>query len=225
METEFELMIANQGKALRMALGGVTAICLAAVGLAVALRGAPLAVAVAAPALLFAGGFYGLLEWAKRSVGEPTLVVISPREVRVLNRRTGLEKQVPLAEIVSYQHVLTAEAMGLHLRLKNGQKVQLGTNTTLYGEQDFDTMVGEFERALDRQRQPLGEAAATLREKTFFEKRISTIIMAGFSALLAVTVVYGLITQKPLKASSFTGIAAYIGYATSWYAARKQRQA
>jgi hypothetical protein len=63
-----------------------------------------------------------------------------------------------------------------------------------------------------------------LREKTFFEKPISTFILFVYAAAIAAMLWQVFIHDKPFKGSYFTSIGFFIAYLVAWLAGREKRR-
>ena len=180
--------------------------------------------------LAIGGGFYGAFRLAKKLGAREVLVIVASDSITVLDHGSGAEKLVRYDEIVTYRYMAYNGAQELRLRMKDGSKQKIGINNNLHSDQDLGTLVSEFEAALTLRQQdqtaPNSQAlSGPLREKTFFEKPISTIVFillaAGMGYLLWIIVA----EEKPVRGSLFTAAASFIAYFVAWYAARERRNA
>ncbi|HEY9807331.1 MAG TPA: hypothetical protein V6D04_12230 [Candidatus Obscuribacterales bacterium] len=193
MEKQFELMLPKTWRLLALGFSGLGLIFAGSIRLLDWLelsKGADITAFV----LLILGGGYGLWRLLQRIGGDPTLVTIGHDKLVVLNRRSGDERRIDFADIASYRFMAFNAAEELRLTLQDGSRMKLATNTNLYSSQNFMGMVQAFEVALEQYQQHAGRVAATLREKTFFEKPIGKL----FSLLHAVgiAVISGQILSK-----------------------------
>ncbi|OGX88162.1 hypothetical protein BEN48_10060 [Hymenobacter glacialis] len=188
---------------------------------------------------LGASFLYGFVWLMKIFAIEPSLITIATDCITVLNKTSGEENRLLFNKIASYQYSVYRGGKQLRLKLRDSTVVNLSDKS-----QRFATMVGEFETALALHQQPLttsllsSEKAGddimgipsyaesphtTIREKTFFEKRISTVLMAILSVVMVLLTCSVLLSSRPVKGSLFLAYSGYISYATTWWIARKQR--
>jgi len=223
MERTFELILPNTGRLLAIWLSGLAA----GVALAVALgKGTELSndtVFVVLMALLLGGG-YGLFRLTKKYGSRPTQVALTPDSLTVLDRPTGQSRRVAFADIASYRFSAFNGAEELRIKLLDGSKHKIGINTNLHDDQSLTELVQAFEAALALHR-PAGQEGAVIREKTFFEKKISTVILIVFGAFMAWAVWMIIESDKPIRGNMFTALASFIAYVVAWYRAREQRRA
>ena len=83
-------------------------------------------------------------------------------------------------------------------------------------------MVEEFELAMAEYAQ-VGQQQPVRRERTFFEKPLSTLVMVVFTGAMVFILWHLITTDKPVRGSAFTSLGAYIAYAAAWLAGTKRR--
>ena len=239
MEKVFDLELTNQRKLGWLAFGFTVIFTAVMVGGIVALLDYGTIATYAVLLSLGAGFVYGLIWLLKIFAIEPSLVTIATDSITVLNKTSGEENRLLFNEITSYQYSIYDGGKQLRLKYRDSTIVKLSDKS-----QEFATMVREFEMALARHQQPIttsllsSEKAGddimgipnsaesphnTIREKTFFEKRISTILMAIMSVVIVWLTCSVLLSSRPIKGSLFLAYSGYISYATIWWIARKQR--
>ncbi|ALW86847.1 hypothetical protein AUC43_18250 [Hymenobacter sedentarius] len=175
--------------------------------------------------LLLLGGAYGLFKLTKKYGGRPTLVTLADDNITVLDQHSEELRHIVFADISSYRFSAFNGAEELRMKLKDGTKQKIGINTNLYGEQSLDELVREFEAALALHQPTAGQEDAIMREKTFFEKKISTVVFVLFGALIAWVVWMITMSEKPIHGNMLTGFASFIAYAVAWHRARERRRA
>ena len=170
---------------------------------------------------ILGGGAYGV-HWAlKKWISYPVAVRVKPNQLEMRRLDVYIVTIIPFAEVVSYRFKVDNGVWQLHFKLFSGGTVKLQTNY-IFGEvESFIEMaqaVGQAASVYQRQ-----IPAAMLREKGFFEKSISTVILTVYTGIS------GLIIGIEIHRSStswaavvqITGI--YLLYLYLWYRDRKQR--
>lgn len=224
MKQEFELVQSNTGRLLLMWLGGLVLVTAVAIwGSVQLLAGAGKNIQFAWLGLVMVGGVYVLHRSAKAVGAVPTRVTVAPDRLTIYQPQSSEETQVLFSQIAAYRAWNYNGAHALRLTLKDERKLQLRINSQLHSDQDFGGMVAAFEAAIAHFQQESGPATLVRRERNFFEKPISTLLLVLLTAFL-VGVVYVLVTKHlPVKGSLFVGLGSYITYLASWYAARERR--
>ena len=222
MEKQFELVMPNQGRVMLIWFGGIVLLlALALGGMSLLSFDKNLTTGWMVVALL--GGIYGLFRLTKTVGSEAKCVTLNADRLVVLNRRTGVEQHVPFTAIASYRFLAFNGAEELRLKLKDDSKVKIGISTQLHSEQDLTELVREFEAALGQHQQDQ-PSPASLREKTFFEKPMSTVLLGLMAVPLAVMTWFIILDPSTVKGSTFMGYSGFIAYLVAWYAARERRR-
>ena len=224
MQQAFELIQSNTGKLLLMWMGGLALVTAVAIGGSVwLLAGAGPAPVAAWLGVVVLGGAYGLHRLGKTVSAVPTRVTVSPDRLTIYLPRSGEETPVPFAQLAAYRASRYNGAEALRLTLKDGRKMQIKINNQLHNGQDFAGMVAAFEAALGHYQQASGPAAAVQRERSFFEKPVSSWVFGAFTAALAWVGWFLATGPHPVKSSLFVALGSYISYATAWHGARARR--
>ena len=171
-------------------------------------------------------GLVLLYRGVKAAGALPTLVTVAPDQLLIAKPRTGEETQVPYAQLASYRASSFNGNDELRLTLADGRRVKVAVSTQLYGEQPFGEMVAAFEAAIGAHPRPAGAAQPVVRERSFFEKPISTYLLVVFTAFLAGAVWLLVTNDRPARGGSLIGvIGSYVAYIAAWLAARERRNA
>jgi hypothetical protein len=227
MKQEFELTQTNTLQLALVLFGGLAGLLL------LTFKGAGL-LGIAADSTLEKAWYIGtagvglvLLFRACKAVGAvPTLVTIAPDRLLILKTRTGEEVQVPYTQIAAYRAQTFNGNDELRLTLHDGRRHKVVANTQLYGDQPFGAMVAAFEAALAAHPRPADAAQAVVREPTFFEKPLSTVVLVALTAFLAWAAWMILVHDRAMKAGSLIGaLGGYAAYVAAWLAARERRKA
>lgn len=223
MKREFELLMPNTARLLLIWLGGlVLVIGLALGGMVLLLKVHPY-LGIGWFVAAFGGGMWGMLRLAKTLGSDPNLVTLTAHSLTVLNRRTGQEQLLLFAELAAYRFSAFNGAEKLRLSTRDGRRLTLAVNTQMHEDQSLMELVGEFEAALELHRERNGEAGGPVREKSFFEQKISTLVLVLFTAALVLLTVLLVMSDKPVRGNVFGGYVLYIAYLVAWYAARERR--
>lgn len=224
MPQDFELVQTNTGKLLLVWVGGF------AVVLAVAIKGNDLLLTGASKNLhltwflgVVLGGLYGLYRLGKAVSAVPTVVRVAPDRLTIFTPHSGEETQVPFADLAAYRASSYNGAEALRLTLHDARRLHVKINSRLYDGQDFGGMVAAFETAVGRFRADAGPAVAVRRERSFFEKPVSTVVWAVFTAFLVGTGWVIVTGPHPVKGSLFMALGSYLSYSAAWYSARARR--
>lgn len=227
MKQEFELTQTNSLKLVALFLAGLAAMFL------IAFQGGKLLKAAQHDTLekvwyigVLGVGLVALYRGCKAVGAVPTLVTVGPDRLLVLKTQTSEETQVPYAEIASYRAMSFNNRDELRLTLKDGSRCKVAVSSQLYGEQPFAAMVVAFEQAIGTYQPPDGAAQAVVRERTFFEKPISTFVLVALTAFLVFAVWVVLTSDRPARLGGQIGaLSAYAAYVAAWLAARERRNA
>ncbi|MBJ6110310.1 hypothetical protein JAO73_14900 [Hymenobacter sp. BT523] len=216
----------HTGKLLLVWLGGIVAILVvAAMGLNTGLAAANSIVRTIWFLAIVIGGMYGLFRVGKSISAEPTLVVIDGNGLAVLNQKTGETRLMRFSEIAAYRFTDFNNAEQFRVTSTDGTKLKIAINTKLSNGQSICRIVEAFEAELGVYQIQAGEIRPTLREKTFFEKPISTAVMALLFIGLAWLLWSVFTSAKPVKwGSLFLVCGNVLIYFSAWLAASGKRK-
>lgn len=169
------------------------------------------------------GGMCLLYRLGKAVSAVPTGVSVAADRLTIYEPQSGEETQVLSAEIAAYRASRFNGAGALRLTLKDGRTLHVKINSRLYGGQNFGGLVAAFEAAVGHFQQAANPAAVVRRGHNFFEKPISTLVLALFTACLAWARWVQVTGPNPVKANLFMVVSSYIAYFASWHAARERR--
>ncbi|GAB2865060.1 hypothetical protein [Hymenobacter ruber] len=225
MEEQFHFTLTNRIKLAGLMLGGLLLLMF---GLKAAdTLTVPLAISKDVKLLIFvvwmAGGLYLLYRLLKKFSGEEALITISLDKVVIARSDEGTEKQIPLASIIAYRHSTYNSDDILRLKMRDGTRTRLVISDFFHGGQSphFAAMVTALETAIAKQ-SPSDEQPVALREKTLFEKPISTILLAPFAATM-VWMTWEQMHRHHISGSFFSAWGIFGAYLVAWLAAREQR--
>ncbi|GAB3650363.1 hypothetical protein GCM10027594_25610 [Hymenobacter agri] len=222
MKQEFELIKTNVARLLLVWVVGLVVV------LTVAVKGLDLLEATSKNGrmvwffVVVGGGFYLLYRIGKAVSGVPLVVVVAPDRLTIMPQ-TSEETQVLFSEIMAYRASSFNGAEELRLTLKDASKLKINVSSRLYDNKDFDGMVQAFETAVGMHQTQLGQPAAVVRERTFFEKPISTIVLVLFTAGMVWAVWMIATSPRPVRGSTFSALGSYLVYVGAWWAARERR--
>ena len=223
-EKQFFLQLSNRYKALALVLGiGMPVIigCDQAVELVVALlrmsKGAQMAFYLA----VVGGGFYGVYRVVKHLSAVPTVVTVGTNRLTIMNQKTKQQRELPFEVIAAYRAVDFNGMADLRLKLIDGQKLTLHANSYLHSEQNFAGMVKAFEQAVRRQQ---GRKGTTIvRERTLFEKPLSTFLLVPFAALMVWVSWNQHAHHRHVSVSLYSLWGIFSAYVVAWFSGRAQR--
>ena len=156
-------------------------------------------------------------KWAKYKV----VVTVGVDQVNLHYLNSNRKTTILFGSLLSYRYETFNGRLVLCFRLINSRKVKMVAHDMFGKVGDFTGLVQAVEQAVKQYRGH--NTLAIIREKGFFEKRISTVI------LVAVTLLYGCLIWKiihqvlPIRGSMITGLGIYIAYLGAWLAASKRR--
>ncbi|TFZ67787.1 hypothetical protein E4631_07415 [Hymenobacter sp. UV11] len=173
-------------------------------------------------AVLGGGGWLGYQAY-KKLVIVSAKVLLSDTAIQVVDQDKEL-LVVPYDTIKAYRYQSFNDAEELRITLKNNERLKIRSNSKLTKVGDFSGMVAAFEAQLT-QRQDLGAIEAVTREKSFFEKKISTWLLVAMTVLigmLTVDLMTGTHSKRP--GSLFMVYGNYLIYLGAWIAASARRK-
>ncbi|MBH8557932.1 hypothetical protein [Hymenobacter negativus] len=225
MGNQFYFILTNRIKLAGLMIGGLLLLMF---GLkTVDTLTAPLAVSKTVKLLVFlvwmAGGLYLLYRLSKKFSGEAALITISSDKLVIARSDAGTEKQILLASITAYRHSTYNSDDILRLKMRDGTRTSLVISDFFHGGQSlhFAAMVTALETAVAEQLR-LNEQPVTLREKTLFEKPISTVLLGPFAALM-VWMTWAQMHRLHTSGSFFSAWGIFSAYLVAWIAARERR--
>jgi hypothetical protein len=173
--------------------------------------------------VLGGGGFWGYRAYKKWALVASTVII--SEDAIVVTEGTYELLHVPFIAIASYRYQSVNDLEELRITLENGEKLKIRSNSKLTKIGNFAGMVDAFESQLTQQ-QATGALATIRREKSFFEKSISTWLLVAMSILLA-WLTLDLMTSAHVKrpASLFMVYGNYLIYLGAWLAASARRKA
>jgi membrane protein implicated in regulation of membrane protease activity len=224
MEQDFELIQSNTTRLLLVWVGGFAlVIAVAIMGIKLLGAGASKNLQLAWFMVVLLGGMYLLYRVGKAVSAVPTRVSVRSAQLTIVKPKSGEEIHVPFAHLTAYRASSFNGAEALRLTLKDASKLEVKVNSRLYDNQDFSGMVAAFETAVDHFQQAAGPASAVRRERNFFEKPISTLVLVVFTAGLVWAGWVVATGTRPVKGNHFMVLSSYIAYLVSWHAARERR--
>lgn len=169
------------------------------------------------------GGVYFLYRFVKKNCAEPTLITIDSERLTMLNLKSSLEQQLAFRDIAAYRYSSFNSNEELRLTLRDGTKMKYVVSDFFHGSPNFANMVRHLEAVLENY-QDEEEKPAVLREKTFFEKPISTVVLVAFVAVMAWMTWKVMTNSKTVPGSFFSSYGFLVAYLAAWYAGREHRR-
>ncbi|HEX8507375.1 MAG TPA: hypothetical protein VF630_18570, partial [Hymenobacter sp.] len=152
---------------------------------------------------LLAGGLgaYRLLRWwAKYEV----VVFVKEDQIAVQYIAEEREKIILFSELASYRYESFNGREVLCLKLRDGSKVKMVANDVFGKVGDFSGLSQAVGRAVDGYRGD--EASVIVREPSFFEKPISTIMLVVVTALYVALICKIVWDDLPISGNMITGV-------------------
>ncbi|MGI4871975.1 MAG: hypothetical protein ACRYFX_12455 [Janthinobacterium lividum] len=170
------------------------------------------------------GGGYAGWQAYKRAAIVPAVVTITPTELRVedLRPEPRLSQTVRLADVTTYLYSSYNNTKELRLNRADAPPLRL-RSTGLAKTNGFAPLLAAFEQAIGATPNPTGVAAR--REKSFFEKPISTYLLVVFTLVVAGAFFAVFTSKGRVHGNVFGGIGAYVAYVVAWRAAAVRRNA
>ena len=173
--------------------------------------------------VLGGGGWLGYRAY-KKLVIISAKVLLSDTAIQVVDQTREL-LAIPYDTISSYRYQSFNDAEELRITLKNNERLKIQSNSKLTKVGNFPSMVAAFENRLTQQQEG-GVIAAVTREKSFFEKKISTWLLVVMTVLIgAVTFDLLIGTHSKRPSSLFMVYGNYLIYIGAWLAASARRKA
>jgi hypothetical protein len=224
-------------KAFLNTLLGAIALFVAFVVLMLLLQGIYPSGAFAGGMLLLGGGGYTGYKAYKKAAIVLSLVSITDTDLSVRDlQQDRLTLIVRYVDIASYRYQSFNGADELRMTLHTGSRVFIKANFNLAKVGDFAGMVRDFEHhlaippvgtklgALLDEEPKASPTPSIVREKSFFEKPISTVGLVAFTVLLGLTIERIVVGSLPFRGNFLVVGGIYISYLAAWLAAAKQRR-
>jgi len=183
------------------------------------------ALLLAIVAVILGGG--GYLGWRayKRAAVVPARLTITPTQLLIEDLRPAprLSRALPLADIAAYRYSNYNDVRELRLSLTAAPVLKLRSTGMMAPAGDFEGMLATFEQAISALPNPAG--LASRREKSFFEKPVSTYLLVVFTLVLAGAGWLLVTSNRPLKGNMLGVLGSYLAYLAAWRAAAGRRNA
>jgi len=229
-ETSFELVLSNNLKAILLFVSSflllafvcnqISEVLVYAIGLSEKGRRTWLATMVAV-------GLYGLYRLIKWVSAEPMRITVYADKLSILNRKTEAKREVPFDDIVAYRFIDFNNETTLRLRMTDGSKMKFQINDVLHGGQNLAELVQAFEAALSQYAATHSETNASgiaIRERTFFEKPISTFLLVLFAGLIGCMTWDRYVHHRASSSSMFSLWGIFSAYLVAWLVGRERRK-
>ena len=220
MSEQFELKLYDPAKAGWGSILGMLAL------LAVAIAGATTMPRGAWSAVWFlvvivGGGYGGYLLLKRWAVYE---AVVSVETSQLLVRRLDTDEviTIPFSGVVSYRYVAFRNTKELRFKLIDGSKEKIRANDIFGRVGDFNGLDKAVEQAAAKFQSQ--NPAAMAREKNFFERPISTIILVVYTTVMGLLFWLIIYHNRPLHGNLFIVVGAYVSYLAAWLAGAKRRK-
>ena len=228
-ETSFELVLSTDSKVILLLVSGFLLLSFTSIQISEGL-GYTIGLSEKNQRLLIiilvATGLYGLYRLLKRMCAEPMQVKVCADRLLVLNRKTGIEKEVEFVSIESYQFIDFNNEATLRLKLVDGRKMKLQVNGLLHRGQNLAGLVQAFEAALRQQVAIVSGAknpVVAMRERTFFEKPVSTVLLLLFASLLSWMAWEQHVHHRHVSGGMFSLWGIFSTYLAAWLVGWKRR--
>lgn len=175
-------------------------------------------------ALLGGGGYLGWRAY-KQAALVPALLTITPARLQIedLRPEPRLSQTLRLADIITYRYSSYNNTEELRLNLPDAPPLKLRSAGALAKSGDFRGMLAAFEQAMNEAPSPTG--VATRRERSFFEKPVSTYLLVVFTVVIGIVGVAIFTSHRPLQGNLLGVIGTYVAYVVAWRAAAPRRNA
>ncbi len=173
-------------------------------------------------AVLGGGGWLGYRAY-KKLVIVSAKVLLSDTAVQVVDQDREL-LVIPYDTIRAYRYQSFNDAEELRITLTNNERLKIRSNSKLTKVGDFAGMVAAFATKLTQQQEE-GVIPVVTREKSFFEKSISTWLLVAMTVLIGM-VTFDLLTGTHTKrpGSLLMVYSNYLIYLGAWLAASARRK-
>ena len=180
--------------------------------------------ALALVVIIGGGGYLGWRAY-KRAAVVPAIVTLTPTELRVedLRPEPRLSHTLRLADITTYRYSNYNNTEELRLNRADAPPLRLRSTGALGSSSVLGSLLAAFEQAMRAAPDPTG--VATRREKSFFEKTISTYLLVVFTLALAAMLLAVFAAEQPIRGNWIVFISSYVAYVVAWRAAAARRNA
>ncbi|WP_223650183.1 hypothetical protein [Hymenobacter psoromatis] len=176
-------------------------------------------------ALIVGGG--GYLGWRayRRAAVVPAVITLTSNELRIedLRPEPRLTQTLRLADISTYRYSNFNNTEELRLNRADAPPLKLRGAGALAKGTDLSTLLAAFEQAMGAAPNPTG--VAVRREKSFFEKTVSTYLLVLFTLVIGALALAIFGSGGRIHGNVFGGIGAYVAYVVAWRAAAARRNA
>ena len=170
--------------------------------------------------VLVVGGvtaYFFIKWWAGYSV----LASVDEQHICVRYLKSGEMTRIPFPELLSYRRESVGQRQELRFKLVDGRRVRLAVNELLGKTGDFPDFSRAVKQAIEKY--DTAQSAAILREFTFFERPISTIVLVLVTGLIPWLIWKIVYDHKPVSGSVISAFGSYLAYLSAWLAATKRR--
>jgi len=176
--------------------------------------------------IVIAGGGYGGFSLLKKLVIHRAIVSVFSDHLIVRHLNTDSIVIIPFSDVLNYKYSLQRDREELLFTLVSGRakvkkKVKISSNTLFGSIGDFSGLVRAIEQAASRYHQQY--PTAMVRGKSFFEKRIATVLLVVTPVMFILAVIKMVHDNRPVQGDMLIAVGAYTTYSGLWYAARKRR--
>ena len=225
----FELVLTRKTNAVLLLIGGTLLLVFACIQLIAILtlhfelsKSGGLSLILA----LFGLGAFIIYRLVKKYASLPMLVTVEADKITFSDSVAGSQQLLLFNDIATYRVIDFNHTIELRLKLKDGSKSKFWLHDFFHNEQYFREMVTAFETALSTYlaQLPANELRATMREKTLFDKLLSTFLLVPFTGFMVWATWEHLVGKQRSSGPFFSAWSIYLAYLTAWYAARGQRR-
>ncbi|GAB3572890.1 hypothetical protein GCM10027345_04820 [Hymenobacter daeguensis] len=174
--------------------------------------------------LIFFGGLYGIIQLGKKICVYEAQIFITDKKITI-RRCNEWPVSIGYNDISSYRYQVFNGGYELRIRLLNGDVQKLNTGGELVSAADtaaFAAMAAAFESVVSEYQQLQGKYIPVLREKTFFEKPIATVLLVVY-AVVVVTAICLMVIRHKFMPNALGSFGLFIAFVAAWRAARRQR--
>lgn len=175
-------------------------------------------------AIVGGGGYAGWRAYQRAAV-VPLQLTITPTELHLEDLRPvpRWSQTVRLGDITTYRYYNVNNTEELRLNRAGMSPLKLRSAGILADGSNLAALVAAFEQAIEAVPQPAG--LGVRRERTFFEKPISTYLLGLFTLLFAALAWEIVSGALPVRGSLFTALGSYVTYVAAWRLAAARRNA
>ena len=168
------------------------------------------------------GGGYGGYLLLKLVVIRKAAVLVEAELLTVKYYNEEKAVIIPFANVVSYKYKSLRDREELCFKLIDHWRQKKISANKLFGSiGNFTELVNAVEYATAEYRSQ--HVALMVRERSFFEKRISTILLVFATIFISWLILKLVYEGLPAKGNPLIALGAYITYLGTWFAARERR--